>query len=160
MWFSFFESIKYSGHLFPISFLRIFFGALYFQEAWSRFHGDFLYKPRLAEQISEWLPVSSAPAWYKIFMGAQILPYWQGLAFVIVGLQFAIGISYILGYVVRPMSLLALVFCFNQIYLTPPQSEGLLKVYMAVHLVLAWMGAGRCLGLDYYFFKRRRGIWW
>ncbi|MBL7669376.1 MAG: DoxX family membrane protein [Bdellovibrionaceae bacterium] len=160
MWVSFFESVKYTGHLFPISFLRIFLGALYFQQGLEKLNGDFLTRPRLAEQISNWLPASSAPAWYKYFIGNQIIPHWQTAAFIILGLELAIGISYILGYVVRPMALVAVLLCFNLIFFYGPASEELLKIFVAVHFVLAWVGAGRCLGFDYYFFKRRRGIWW
>jgi thiosulfate dehydrogenase [quinone] large subunit len=160
MWVSFFESVKYTGHLFPISFLRIFMGVLYIQQGLEKLNGDFLSRPRLAEQISNWLPGSSAPAWYKYFIGSQIIPHWQTAAFIILGLELAIGISYILGYVVRPMALVAVFLCFNLIFFYGPASEELLKNFVAVHFVLAWVGAGRCLGFDYYFFKRRRGIWW
>ena len=38
--------------------------------------------------------------------------------------------------------------------------EDFYKTILAVHVMMAWVGAGRCLGFDYYFFKRRRGIWW
>jgi thiosulfate dehydrogenase [quinone] large subunit len=34
------------------------------------------------------------------------------------------------------------------------------KLHFVLFLVLAWLGAGRCLGLDYFFYKRDRGIWW
>jgi thiosulfate dehydrogenase (quinone) large subunit len=31
---------------------------------------------------------------------------------------------------------------------------------LVLFLILAWLGAGRCLGLDYFFYKRDRGMWW
>ena len=160
MFLAFFESIKYVGHLLPISFLRIYLGYYYFQHALIKYKGDYLARPRVADQIAEWLPASHAPAWYKMIMTSYFIPHWQTLAFIIVGLEFAIGISYILGYVVRPMALLAAFLCLNLLFISGPSSEDLLKTFFAIHMILAWIGAGRCLGLDYYFYKRRRGLWW
>ncbi len=160
MFVSFLESIKYVGHLVPLSFLRIFMGYYYLQQVLVRLKSDFLYQPKLAEQISEFLPLSHAPEWYKVLMASQIVTHWQGFAFVILGFQLALAISYIIGYVVRPMSLLAVLFTLNWLFISDPVYEDLFKTFLAMHLVFAWVGAGRCLGFDYYFFKRRRGIWW
>lgn len=160
MFLAFFESVKYVGHLLPISFLRIFLGYYYLEQALQKFNGDYLSKPRIAEQISEWLPASHAPHWYKLFMSAQMIPNWQALAFVVTGLEFAIAISYIAGYVVRPVALLGMFLCFNMLFIGGPGQEDLFKTFLAIHFVFAWVGAGRCLGFDYYFFKRRRGMWW
>jgi DoxX. len=160
MFVSFFESVKYVGHLLPISFLRIFLGYYYLETALVKYRGDFLTRPRIADQIAEWLPASHAPNWYKIFVSSQMIPNWQVIAFIILGLEFAIAISYILGYVVRPMALIAVLLCFNLLFISGPGSEDLFKTFLAIHFMMAWVGAGRCLGFDYYFFKRRRGIWW
>jgi len=160
MFVSFFESVKYVGHLLPISFLRIFLGYYYLEQALQKFRGDFLLRPRIADQIAEWLPASHAPNWYKMFVSAQVFPNWQTVAFVILGLEFVIAISYILGYVVRPVALLGVFLCINMLFISGPATEDLYKTFLAIHLIMAWVGAGRCLGFDYYFFKRRRGIWW
>jgi thiosulfate dehydrogenase (quinone) large subunit len=157
---AFFESVKYSGHLIPISFLRIFLGYYYLQDAIAKFKGDFLIRPRIAELISENLPASHAPEWYKWIFNTYMVSHWQGLAFVFLGIQMAIAISYILGYVVRPMALLAALFTFQMLYLSGAQLQDLLKILLAIHIAFAWLGAGRCLGFDYYFFKRVRGFWW
>ncbi|MFZ4405402.1 MAG: hypothetical protein ACOYOK_14985, partial [Pseudobdellovibrionaceae bacterium] len=85
---------------------------------------------------------------------------WQTAAFILLGLEFAIAVSYILGYVVRPMALIAVVLGLNLIFISDTKYEDLYKTFIALHIVFAWLGAGRCLGFDYYFFKRRRGLWW
>jgi thiosulfate dehydrogenase [quinone] large subunit len=160
MFVSFLESIKYVGHLVPISFLRIFLGYYYFESALQKYSGDFLIKPKIAESISEYLPLSHAPEWYKIIISSQFIPQWQFLAFLITGFEFAIGISYLFGYVVRPMALIGIFLSANMIFILGPQTEDIQKTFLAIHFVMAWIGAGRCLGVDYYFFKRRRGFWW
>lgn len=160
MFVAFFESVKYVGHLLPISFLRIFLGYYYLDQALNHFRGDYLSRPRLAAQISEILPSLQTATWYRQFLEGIVVPNWQMFAFAILAIEFGIAISYILGYVVRPMALVGVILSFNMLILAGPQSEDLFKTFIAIHLIMAWVGAGRCLGFDYYFFKRRRGIWW
>lgn len=160
MFIAFFESVKYVGHLLPISFLRIFLGYYYLEHAMLKYQGDFLTRPRIADQMAEWLPASHAPNWFKLFASNQMIPHWQTVAFIVLGLEFTIAISYIAGYVVRPVAVLGVVLCTMMLFISGPASEDLFKTFLAIHLILGWVGAGRCLGFDYYFFKRRRGLWW
>ncbi len=160
MIFSFFESVKYVGHLLPLVLLRVFLGYFYLLQAWGKFSGDYLSRPRVAEQISEFLPLSEAASWFKYFVSTQMVPHWQVVAFIIVGLEFAIGVSYLIGYVVRPMALIAAILAFFIHYISPSGYAQMYMAFMGIHLTLSWIGAGRCVGLDYYFYKRRRGIWW
>lgn len=161
MFVAFFESVKYVGHMIPIAFLRVFLGYYYLDLAMEKFRGPFLTQPRFAGEIAEILPNLKAPIWYKGWLETLVIPHWQTVAFILVGLQFAIAISYIAGYVVRPIALLAAFLALNQVMLsTGLGATELPRLLVAVHLMLAWIGAGRCLGVDYYFYKRRRGIWW
>ena len=157
---SFLDSVKYVGHLIPIAFLRIFMGYYYLQVALNKFYSDFLNRPRLAAQIADVLPNLNAPTWYKSFVEMMVIQHWQGFAFIILGVEFAIGISYLLGYVVRPVAILGFLLSLNMFILVGHSSDDFYRTFMAIHVMLAWVGAGRCLGFDYYFFKRKRGIWW
>jgi thiosulfate dehydrogenase [quinone] large subunit len=157
---SFFESIKYSGHLLPVALLRFYVGALYFQSFFKKFDGDFLDRPRLAAQVADILPTLQVPNWYRWFLESALIPYWQTFAFVILGLELCIAVSYTLGYVVRPIALMAALLSLNFMILMGPGTQDLFKTFIVIHLTLCWLGAGRCLGMDYYFFKRQRGIWW
>lgn len=157
---AFFESLKYSGHLVPISFLRIFVGYYYLQSFLAKFSGDFLVRPRVAELISQNLMTSQAPDWMKWLLNTYMVVHWQGFAFTLVSLELAVAVSYIVGYVVRPTALLGALLTIFMIYLSPPASQDFFKILLATHVTFAWLGAGRCLGLDYYYFKRVRGVWW
>lgn len=158
---AFVESIKYVGHLLPIAFLRVFLGYYYFNQALINWHGDFLSQAYLAEDIRNFLPKSPAPEWYKIALESVVVPNWQFFATGIVVAQFAIGLSYIVGYLVRPCSLIGMILGFNLMLALGPHQSELQSTFMIVlHFILGWLGAGRCLGIDYYFYKRRRGIWW
>jgi thiosulfate dehydrogenase [quinone] large subunit len=157
---AFIESFKYSGYLFPISFLRIFLGFEFLNSALTRIEEDFLLQPRLAAEISEWLPYGTAPVWYKNIVSDYVIEHWQFFAYTITFSEFVIAFSFILGFFIRPISLIALVLTFNLMLNSQPALAELYKIHSALIFILLWMGAGRCIGLDYYFFKRHRGIWW
>lgn len=157
---AFLESIKYTGHLLPVVFLRVFLGYYFLLQALAKFHGDFMIRPRLAEMISEFLPMSTAPEWYKLMVTAWFVPHWQTLAFLVTGLEFVIAISYLFGYVVRPVAIMAALYGLQMHYISSNGYDQLQITFVGIHLTLAWIGAGRCVGVDYYFYKRRRGIWW
>ncbi|MCB0739248.1 MAG: hypothetical protein KDC92_17190, partial [Bacteroidetes bacterium] len=75
-------------------------------------------------------------------------------------LEFGLGICLLVGYLVRPASILAILLNLFLIWISPPHMALLYKTFIAVNITLGWLGAGRCIGFDYYFYKRMRGIWW
>ena len=157
---AFFESVKYAGHLFPIAFLRIFVGYFYLQEASSKAQGEYLVQPQLAGMVNEWLNKGMLPQWYQNWLEAIVVPYWQVFAYLATVGQVLLGISFLAGFLVRPMALIAALISLNFVFMAESSQMGLHKMFFAVNVTLAWFGAGRCLGFDYFFFKRNRGIWW
>lgn len=157
---AYFESIKYVGHLLPISLLRIFIGYFYMQQAYHDWKIHILANSTVSDLIVEALSADKMPYWYRLFLSEHVVPNWALYAFILVGIQFVIGLSYLIGYVVRPVSVLALILCLNYIAVSTPQTELFYRILIACHITFTWIGAGRCLGLDYYFYKRYRGIWW
>ena len=158
---AFVESIKYVGHLLPVAFLRVFLGYYYFNQALIQLQGDFLTQAYLAEDVRNFLPHSTAPDWYKNFLETIVIPNWHIFAVALTVVQLVIGISFILGYLVRPMSAVAILLGINMMLALGGHQTELQSTFVLVMLfTLGWLGAGRCLGLDYYFYKRRRGIWW
>jgi thiosulfate dehydrogenase [quinone] large subunit len=143
-----------------MSFLRIFLGYYYF-DLWMRDWKQYISKSGFYSEIFvESLNRAHVPGWYRLLLAEYIIPNWQVFAFIILGLQLCVAISYFIGYVVRPVSIIAVLLCLNYIMLSPIQMEFFYKLLIASHFMLAWVGAGRCLGIDYYFYKRRRGMWW
>jgi thiosulfate dehydrogenase [quinone] large subunit len=159
---AFFESIKYVGHLFPLTFLRVYLGYVYFNSALERFHSSFLRRPELAAQLSEWLPQSAAPAWYKDLIIQFVIPSpnWKIASYLLSYCEAAVGLSLLAGFLVRPASLLGILLCLNGVYLAAPREAAAYQTHLVIFITLLWLGAGRCLGFDYFFFKRQRGIWW
>jgi thiosulfate dehydrogenase [quinone] large subunit len=157
---AYFESIKYVGHLLPMSFLRIFLGYFYFDLVFKDWRQFVIGVGGYSDIFVEALNKAQIPACYRLVLSEHVIPHWHIYAFFIIGLQLVVGVSYIIGYVVRPVSMLAVLLCLNYLTIYPLEREIFFKLLISCHIMLAWVGAGRCLGLDYYFFKRRRGLWW
>ena len=97
MFTAFFESFRYTGHLYPFAILRIFIGYKFFESAYSKIQGDYLQDPRLSAEISMWLPHSPAPIWYKNLLSVYVVENWQFFAYSITYSEFLIAVSFILG---------------------------------------------------------------
>lgn len=157
---SYFESLRYVGHLFPLAFLRVYLGTYYLSEASDLFHGDFVERPKLAELIKTGLSSGTFPIWYEEFLKNIAMPHWKIFAFLVVGTQALVGFSYLLGFCVRPMALIGAISSLHFMIMVKGTGSSLFTVLTMIHLMMAWVGGGRCLGFDYYFYKRHRGIWW
>lgn len=160
MFTAFFQSIKYVGHIVPVALFRIYIGYLLLIQAMARTSSGFLEQPRLAGMVTEFLPLSAAPEWYKTFAETVIIDQWQICAWVIVFIEWVVAVSYIAGFFVRPASLLGLILALNMVFLVDPREAETYRILIGLFLCMGWIGAGRCFGLDYFFFKRTRGIWW
>lgn len=157
---SFFESIKYVGHFFPIALLRMYIGWGFFASALAKKESDYLLQPKLAAAINDFLPLSSAPLWYREFLDSVVVPHWQIFAYSIMYFEFLIGIGLILGFLSRPLSLIAAFLALNYLYTSSPDVGLYYRMLVVVCVMMAWVGAGRCLGMDFFFFKRQRGLLW
>lgn len=157
---SFFESFKYVGHQYPIAFLRIFIGYFYLTQGLSHIEGEFLTQPRVASAITEWLPQSGVPEWYAYLLEMFVVPHWQLFAYAITYCEILVAVSFLIGFLVRPVSILGFILVLILSFAGGPDYVQLQKVLMILFVVMFWIGAGRCLGVDYFFYKRQRGLWW
>ena len=143
-----------------MSFLRIFLGYFYLDLVFKDWKQYVIGVGGYSDIFVEALNKAQIPSWYRILLSEQLIPNWHIYAFLIIGFQLAVGVSYVIGYVVRPVSILGVFLCLNYLTIFPIEREVFFKLLIACHIMLAWVGAGRCLGVDYYFFKRRRGLGW
>ena len=104
----FLESFKYSGFMFPVGLLRIYIGYNFFTQALSKMQSDYFVHPLIAAKITEWLPYSQAPDWYKSWLEVDIIPNenWKTLAYAITFIETTIGVSFLIGFFIRPIALL------------------------------------------------------
>lgn len=157
---SFFESIKYVGHLWPVALVRVLLGYHYLSTAMFRLQKGYIEHAYISEQLNlseDHLMASGL--YFEIFKGL-IQSQWLVMTYVLIATEFLIGFSYILGLGVRLTSLLGLLLSLH-VYLYFELVVGAGQIYLLfIHLLFFLLGAGRCLGLDYYFYKSRRGLFW
>ena len=156
------QSFRYVGLMFPVAFLRVYMGYKFLTDGLGKLNSDYLIHPLMAAKITEWLPYSSAPDWYKNWLEVDIIPNdnWKVLAYIVTYIEVVIGISFLVGLLVRPAAILGMLLMVHYI---AAQGLTLVPYYQLqafVLLVLLWLGAGRCFGIDYYFYKRQRGYLW
>ena len=157
---SFLESLRYVGHLFPLSVLRIYMGYVFFVDAIEKKSRGFLEQPLLVDQLQKGMKFGSVPPWYEDVVKSVMIPHWQWCAYLLIFLQLFVGASYLIGYVVRPAAIIGMVLSLHFLAMASGSEIVTYQTFVVIHMTLGWLGAGRCLGIDYYFYKRHRGYWW
>lgn len=157
---SFFDSIRYVGHLFPVSLLRVFVGYFYLQQFLLDWKKHIIQNTGVSEVIVDALTSERIPYWYRFFLNEQVIPHWPTYSFIFIALQLIVAISFLIGYMVRPSSIIAIGLCVVYLSINQIHNELFFKLLIACQVMFMWLGAGRCLGFDYFFYKRYRGIWW
>ena len=158
---AFLESTKYVNYLLPMALLRIYLGCIFFFDALDKIQGDYLKATHLPIEIAEQISNQGPLSWYReLFFGATQYSAWPICSHLIVYCGFLIGLSFWLGFLVRPMSILGLLLCLHNIAISSPIAAELHQAYFIIFLITLWSGAGRSLGMDYFFYKRQRGWLW
>jgi thiosulfate dehydrogenase [quinone] large subunit len=104
--------------------------------------------------------MSTSPIWFQEILESIVIPNWKIFAFISTYGELVIGTSLILGFLLRPVMIFAIIMLTVSTYATGTPEVNFFQVKFAVLLTMFAMGGGRCLGLDYHFFKSRRGFWW
>jgi thiosulfate dehydrogenase (quinone) large subunit len=154
---SYFESIKYVGHLWPVAFIRIIIGYQYLELVINRIQSGYFKHAYISERLN--LSDSSPSLYFEIFKNL-IQSHWLVMTSILIGFEFLIGLSYLLGFGVRIISILGMILSLHIFLFFEFQSSPGQIFLFYIHLLFFLIGAGRCLGIDYYFFKSRRGLLW
>ena len=157
---SFFESFKHVGHLIPIAGLRIYLGVYYIYECYSRYNNDFVSANIIPSLIKDNLSEQLNIGGYQNFISGYILDHWKFVAYFVLICVLLIGISFIFGFMVKVFSLIA-IFLSLHILMFGSSSDFLIhQILIGVNLTFFLIGAGRCIGIDYFFYKKTRGLFW
>ena len=153
------ESIKYVGHLWPLALIRIVIGYQYLSLVFSRLQMGYLEHAYITERLI----LSDNPAssgFYFEMLKALVQGQWLFMTYLLLIFEVVIGLSYVTGFLVRIGSLMG-IFLSLHLYWFFDFAGSPGQIYMLyIHILFCLLGAGRCLGFDYYFFKSRRGILW
>ena len=154
------ESFKYVGHLWPVTILRFIMSWQYFRMASAHLHSSYLQHPYLSEQLRLKMESLGGINSYLHFWEIFIQENWLIMSYIVVVSELLVGASYLLGYLVRPVALWASFLSLHLFWLVETQNDFSQLFAFFIHITFFFMGAGRCLGIDYYFYKSRRGLLW
>lgn len=157
---SFLESIKYVGHLWPVTLLRIYMGYYFVKSAFGRMELGYLDHAYISEKLSLYEMNSLLATSYFNFLKFIVTEYWYLTSYVLIGMELLIGISFILGLGVRIGSLLGMFLAFNMMWFFDFSNQSAQLFILVIHALFFLLGAGRCLGIDFHFYKSRRGLLW
>ena len=145
--------------MWPLALVRIFIGFQFLVEVYERIQTGYLQHPYLSERLLLSDNPDNYGYYFSIFKNI-IQSQWYAMTYVLLIVETIIGVSYILGFGVRLVSLLGILLSLH-VYLFFDFAGSPGQIYLFyIHLLFCALGAGRCLGLDYYFFKSRRGLLW
>ena len=154
------ESIKYVGHLWPVAIFRILFGYHYFSMAIHRLQTGYLEHAYISEKLRLSYDQAVATGFYFDIFKSLVQSNWMFFTYLLLTLECLIGISFIIGFAVRFSALIGMILSLH-IYLFFEELTAAGQMHLfCIHLLLLALGAGRCLGIDYYFYKSRRGLFW
>lgn len=157
---SFFESFKYLGHIWPIALLRIFIGYIFLNAGLDKIQMNYLTEPILQETLYRWMSQGIDNSMYTKFLQYVVLNNWQVFSYLVTFGEIAVGLSFIIGFLVRPAALAAIFMNYNFMMAGGLEAQTVNQILIAVNLMLFSVSAGRSIGFDYYFFKKVRKIWW
>lgn len=160
MLYSFLESIKFTTHIFPLAVFRIGIGSYFLNQSIDKLNTNYLVTPQLARTLNELLSSSQASVNFKYLISETIIPSWQAFAYFLFFLQLFIGISFISGFLVRVSSILGVILCSFYLLMEVSSIAPFYQVLLLSFISMGFIGAGRCLGADYFFYKRYNGWMW
>lgn len=143
-----FKQATYLGYL---AIIRIFVGYHFITVAWPKITGPFVNGHILPEELAK--TVGKDPfAWHRAFITDVVIPHPHFFSNLVAFGEMAIGISLLVGCLVRISSLFGAFHNFN-ILLSIAIANGAAqlavnRVYVVLHLVFVIASAGRSLGLD------------
>lgn len=157
---SFLESIKYVGHLWPVALFRFYMGFYYINSAFSRVDLGYLEHAYINEKVSLIEVKNNLANIYFNFLKTFVSEYWYIFSYGLIVAELVIGVSFILGLGVRFSTVLGMFLTFNLIWFFDFSDQAAQLFIFLIHLLFFLLGAGRCLGIDYHFYKSRRGLLW
>ena len=144
--------------MWPLALVRIYLGIQTISIMFARLQLGYLDHPYVSERLNL-SAFSSSSLYFEVFKDL-VQSQWLLVTYFFLFIELVIGISYILGLAVRITSVLGMILSLH-IYFFFEFATSPGQIYMFyIHLLFCLLGAGRCLGLDFYFYKSRRGLLW
>ncbi len=154
------ESLRYINHLWPILILRLYVSYFFFSRYAEKLNEGFLNKPKISALIDEFLYSLDPPVWVQTFFIDYMQENWAFSASVIVKIEWLLGFIFLIGFLNRPGAIIAILYLYIISFISGPVEQVQIFPLMIILSSLLVFGSGRVGGLDYFFYKRQRGLIW
>jgi len=156
------QNFKQNTYLGYLALVRIAVGYHFMTAAWPKLTGSFVDGHLLPEDLVK--TVAKDPfAWHRAFIQAFVIPHAVFFSHLIAFGEMAIGISFVVGCLVRVSGIFSAFHNFNILlaiaWANGGAQLGLNRTYIVLGVVFALSGAGRSLGLDGLLKRRFPGTW-
>ena len=149
-----FKQPTYLGYL---ALVRILIGVLFLLVAWPKVSGRFLSGQVLPRQLLNGIEKDPL-AWHRAFIAGVVVPHGHFFSYLSAFGEISIGLSLLVGCLVRISSLFGAFYNFNILFSVAYAAGGgtvnYNRVLILLHLIFVSASAGRSLGID-GFLKRR-----
>jgi thiosulfate dehydrogenase (quinone) large subunit len=141
-------NFKQNTYLGYIAIIRIFVGYHFLSVSLPKLTSGFLNGLALPEEMLK--NIAKDPfAWHRAFMLGVVLPHAHFFSYLVAFGETAIGISLVLGCLVRVSSLFGAFHNFNILLAIATGAQvGLNRIFIVLHLMFVLSSAGLALGLD------------
>lgn len=154
------ESLRYINHLWPVVILRIYTSLFFFNHYNLKLAEGYETQPKISAAIDEYLYSNHPPAWIEGFFVNIVQANWSFYAKMLLNIEWSIGVLFFIGFLNRPAALFSMFFIYLMSFIAGPVEQGQLYPMLAILSTLAVFGSGRVGGVDYFFYKRQRGLMW
>jgi thiosulfate dehydrogenase (quinone) large subunit len=156
------SNFKQSTYLGYIALVRILVGVLFLLVAWPKITGRFLNGQTLPQQLLNGIQKDPL-AWHRTFIQSFVIPHGHLFSYLSAFGEIAIGISLVVGCLVRISSLFGALYNFNILFSVAYAAGGgtvnYNRVLVLLHLIFVSSSAGRALGIDGLLKRRFPRAW-
>jgi len=154
------ESLRYVNHLWPIVILRMYVSYFLFSSHYEMLSNNFREQPKLSALIDEHLYGSNAPEWIQSFFVNYVQENWVFSSSLMINLEWLLGFLFLVGFLNRPGAVVGMIYLYTVSFILSPVDAACALSIGVILFVLLLFGSGRVGGLDYFFYKRKRGLLW
>jgi thiosulfate dehydrogenase [quinone] large subunit len=144
-------NFKQNTYLGYIALVRILVGVLFLLVAWPKISGRFLSGRALPQQLLNGIQKDPL-AWHRAFIAGFVVPHGHLFSYLSAFGEISIGISLLVGCLVRISSLFGALYNFNILFSVAYAAGGgtvnYNRVLILLHLIFVSSSAGRALGID------------
>lgn len=156
------DNFKQSTYLGYLALLRILVGCLFLLVAWPKVSGRFVNGQALPQQLLS--GVQKDPlGWHRAFIESFVIPHAHFFTYLVIAGELSIGISLVVGLLVRISSLFGAFYNFNILFSVAYAAGGgtvnYNRVLILLHLIFVSASAGRSLGFDGLLKRRFPRSW-